>query len=105
MKLYLHSSSPRLRGVHNDKFTFASPINMRQLQNRNMVLITQQRFTTCQYATTGLYDVPVKSCSLLCRPRKVPWTVAASHYSLPTVVCVTPPPLACGKQPKAPVAR
>ena len=75
-----------------------------------MALVTQQRFT-CQYATIGLYDVTIRSCSLLCCPlnthasEKVPRTVPTSYYSLPTVVCVTPPPLARGKQPKAPVAR
>ena len=67
---------------------------MRLLQDRNMALITQQRCTTCQYATIGLYDVTVKMCSLLyCShnthvPEEIPRTVTTFHYSLPTVVCV-----------------
>jgi hypothetical protein len=78
--------------------------------------ITQQRCTTCQYATIGLYDVTVKAVRCCAAhvnthtSKEVPWmmgttAVGTSHYSLPTVACITPPHLACGKQPKAPVAR
>jgi len=64
---------------------------MRPLQYQNMALITQQLLTTWQYATIGLYDVTVKSCSPLCCPRNNHATfkspVAGRNFPLLPVYC------------------